>query len=404
MKNTFNVTDNFHTSATENVTVDDIASPVFDVADSFTSFDLSTVNMASFAINATSNFTGNLTDTSSANVTWNNTANFTESGISFATCGLNEYYHCAVFIICTVIFVFGFIGNIVAIFFLSTKRQYKKNATFVCINLLCFSDVLALTLTYFADMFASPVDWAEVYFTTLQCTVLIAFCLSPFLLSCYAVGVLAIVRYHLVAYPMRISKLRSRSFVIFLYVFGATVFVVIMAIVGRVSLETMTCYHAMYYNGNLVFTHPPAILGTVIFLFTLHALKVRRLRQSLSARTYNVKASIRRINVIIYIIMCLFIICQMPFIVNDVLQLLDDFEIISLSDYFFKILYNIGIIFYILNHAVNPYIYFISYLCFQKNPGPSGPASARSSIRSVQSMRATSKLWLTSAKRWFKKI
>ena len=386
-------------SISNKVTADVISSSVASVTKNFTKFDTFTTNIDNFTTDVSSDFTLNLTDTISANGT-RDIANFNGSGISFATCGLNEVYHCAVFIICTIIFVAGFIGNIVAIFFLSTRKEYRKNATFVSINLLCVSDVLALTLTYFADMFASPEDWAGINFSTLQCTALISVSLSPFLLSCYAVGVLAVVRYHLVAYPMRISKLRSRKFIIFLYVTGAAIFILVMAIVGRLSLETMSCYHAMYYNGNLVFTHPPAILATVIFLLSLHAMKVRRLRQSLSARTYNVKASIRRINIIIYIIMCLFIICQLPFIINDILQLLDEYEIVSLSDHFFKILYNIAIIFYILNHVVNPYIYFISYLCFKNKPGSSGPASMRSSIRSVPSMRATSNLWWTGAARW----
>ena len=187
---------------------------------------------------------------------------------------------------------------------------------------------------------------------------------------------------------MKVSRLTTSKFVGILHIGGAAIITTTMAIMGRVSLETMTCYQAMYYNGNLVFTHPPAILGTVTFLFTLHVLKIRRLRQSQFARNFNNKSSIRRINIVIYIIMFLFIICQMPFIINDILQLLVDLEVLFLSDYFFKILYNVAIVFYLLNHAVNPYIYFISYLCFKKR-STIAPLMTQTSQSNPSSYRST---------------
>ena len=280
---------------------------------------------------------------------------------SYSSCSRNDFYHCSVFVICSIIFGAGFFGNCFSILILSTMKQYRKKVTFVSINLLCVCDVLALTLTYFTDMFASSEDWAEVHFTTAQCTVLIAVGLSPFLLSIFSVAVLALVRYNLVAHPMRISRLRSRKCVILLHIGGAVVITTVMAIVGHVSLETMSCYHAMYYNGYLVFTHPPMIMGAIIFICTLHVMKVRRLRQSLFARTYNTNTSIRRINKVIYIIMCVFIVCQTPFILTDVLLMLTGLEVVVLSDNFFKTLYNFAIVPYLLNHAINPYIYIISH-------------------------------------------
>ena len=323
----------------------------------------------------------NLTNVTSANTT-------TDQGSSRSWCGASKTYHCAVFFICSCIFGAGLLGNCVSIFFLTTKKRYRKNATFVSINLLCMCDALALTLTYSSDMFAAEDDWDDVHFTPLQCSVVIAFGLLPFLLSCYSVAVLALVRYNLVAYPLKESKLRSRKFIIFLHIAGALVITLAMGGVGRLSLENMTCYEALNSNGYFAFTHPPIILGTIAFLITLHALKVRRLRLCLSAKTNSIKASIRRINIIIYMIMCMFIVCQLPYVVFDVLQLLNRFGVLEISNEFFIILHNVGTVFYTINHAVNPYIYFISYLYFQKRP-TSEPASMQSSIRSVTEYRAS---------------
>ena len=111
----------------------------------------------------------------------------------------------------------------------------------------------------------------------------------------------------------------------------------------------------------------PALLFTIAVLFILHTLKVHRLRQSLSARTYNMKSSIRRMNIAIYIIMCLFIICQLPLIICDVLEILKrNGTVVKLSDNAFIVLVSVGVVFHLINHAINPYIYFVSYYCFQR--------------------------------------
>ena len=44
-------------------------------------------------------------------------------------------------------------------------------------------------------------------------------------------------------------------------------------------------------------------IGTIALLLILHVLKVRQLGRSLSARTHSVRSSIRKINIVIYIIM-----------------------------------------------------------------------------------------------------
>ena len=314
-------------------------------------------------------------------------ANGTTNIVTMA-CGFSSFYHCSVFIICSVIFAAGFIGNCVAIFLLSTKDKYKKDSTFMSINFLAITDFLAITATYFFDMFTTEDAWAEIGFTKVQCTFLIAIGFAPFLLSCYSVAMLGLVRYHVVAYPLTLSRWKSRKFVVILYMIAAVVLLTIMAVVGHVSQATMTCYEAINYNGNFAFTHPPIILGTFMLLFVLHALKVRRLRMSLSARTYNLKASIRRINIIIYVIMCIFIICQTPFIIADVLQVMID-QGVTVSENFIYILYNVGTVFYILNHAINPYVYFISFYCSQRKKPLSRSSSTRRSLTRSQSVRGS---------------
>ena len=298
------------------------------------------------------------------------TANFSthlesqyETGGYAYQCGNDHYYNCAVFVVCSLIFVAGVVGNCIVIYHLSTKNEFQKNTTFVCINLLAISDLMSLTVSYWEEMLAGYYFWDSIDLNDVQCTLYVIVGVSPFLLSCYSVSMLALVRYHIVVHPLKVSKLKIRKYIVILYIVATIVISTAMAVVGRVSLETMTYYDVIYDNGNLAYIIPPTVLGTIALLRSLHVLKVRQLRRSLSARTNNVKSSIRKINIVIYIIMSFFIICQTPYIMYDFAEVLEEhseFNIVF-SERFIKILLSVGIVFYLMNHAVNPYVYFISY-------------------------------------------
>ena len=68
------------------------------------------------------------------------------------TCGFTHYYHCAVIVVYSIIFIFGVIGNSVVIYILSTKKRFQRKATFTCINLLAISDLMALTCSYILEI------------------------------------------------------------------------------------------------------------------------------------------------------------------------------------------------------------------------------------------------------------
>ena len=291
------------------------------------------------------------------------------------SCGFNNLYHCATFVLCSIIVVAGCIGNLLTVCILTAKERFRKQTTFICINFLAVSDLISLSLTYYSDMFSSSDDFDLGAFSDFECILFMVVGLTPFLVSLYALALLALVRYHVISYPLSVSRLKSRRFIIIVYGTGIVALSSAMAVMGRVSLDSMTCYDALNNNGNLAFTHPPAILGTIALLLVLHALKVKRLRSSISARTYNMKASIRRINIVIYIVMGLFIVCQMPYIIHDVLNLLHVYVMNVMTDLITKTLHNVGIVFYLLNHSVNPYIYFISFYFSQKQDQASGSNS-----------------------------
>ena len=272
---------------------------------------------------------------------------------------------------------------------LSTKREFQKNSTFVCINLLAISDLMSLTVSYWEEMLAGYYFWNTIDLNDVQCTLYFIVGVSPFLLSCYCVSMLALVRYHVVVHPLKVSKLKIRKFIIILYIIAASVLFTVMAVVGRVSLETMTCYDVIYDNRNLVYIIPPTVIGTIAFLLILHVLKVRQLRRSLSARTNSVRSSIRKINIVIYIIMSLFIICQTPYILYDSANVLvenSEFNIVF-SERFIKSLLSVGIVFYLINHAVNPYVYFISYYYYSKRgQARRSPAGSVPTIQHISRM------------------
>ena len=201
--------------------------------------------------------------------------------------------------------------------------------------------------------------------TVMEVNILSSLIYVPFLLSLYSVAMLALVRFKVVAYPLTISKLKSSKFLIILYIITMAISIIFLLAIPLVSLEAFQ--ETFNFNENLIYILHPAILLTIAVLFILHTLKVRRIRQSFSARTYNIKSSIRRMNITIYIIMCLFIICESPLVICDVLGFLKRKGIdVKFSDHSEFVSVSVGIVFYMMNHAVNPFIYFISYYCFQR--------------------------------------
>ena len=321
-------------------------------------------------------------------------SNYNNSGletINYAyPCGREHYYHCAVFIVCSIIFVAGFLGNCVVIGILHWKKAFRKKSTFMSIHLLAISDLMALTMSYWEEMFAGYFVWENLDLNKNECTLYIIAGISPFLLSCFSVTMLAIVRYDAVVHPLKFSRLKRRKFIIILYLAAGTILSIIMAVIGRMSLETMSCYDAIYGNGYIVFIVPPTVIAAIIILLSLHILKIQQFRKSMFVRTYNVKSSIRRMNIMIYVILCIFIVCQTPYIIFDFVEVLEQNEVnITVSEEFTTTLLSIGVVCHLLNHAVNPFVYFISFYVSKQNTSN----TSRSSNGIVSTTEQSSKLW-----------
>ena len=324
----------------------------------------------------------------------NSSSYYNNSGletISYAyPCGREHYYHWAVFIVCSIIFVAGFFGNCVVIGILHWKEEFRKKSTFVSIHLLAVSDLMALTMSYWEEMFAGYYVWENLDLNRTECTLYIIAGISPFLLSCFSVTMLAMVRYDAVVHPLQLSRLKSRKFIIILYFAAGTILSIIMAVVGRMSLETMSCYNAIYGNGYIVFIVPPTVIAAIIVLLILHILKIQQFRKSIFVRTYNVKSSIRRMNIMIYVILCIFILCQTPYIMYDFVEVLEQSKVnIAVSEEFTTTLLSVGVVFHLLNHAVNPFVYFISFYVSKQNTSN----NSRSSNGIVSTIEQCSKLW-----------
>ena len=302
------------------------------------------------------------------------------------SCGYTDFHNCAVFVVSSVIFLAGFVGNCVVIVLLSTKEQFQKTATFVSIKLLALSDVMTQTVThtwlYVFEKFVVSNILDLNLLSTFECSSFIVIGVTQFLLSLYALAILALVRYHAIVYPLRMSRFKSRKFVVCLHILTTFIFACLMTIVATVSLQTMTCDEAIRHNKNIACILALAVIATIALLIILHFLKVRRLRQSLSARSYNTRSSIRRMNHVIYLVLCTFILCQLPFFVYDALQMSGA----SVSKYFSNILYSVAIICNVLNHSVNPYIYFLSYFCFQSRQTRETRRTIREPKMSIQNI------------------
>jgi hypothetical protein len=273
-----------------------------------------------------------------------------------------------------VIAAFGIVGNIVVMISMIRENLYRKTLH-MSILVLAVTDVLSLILIVLGDCVYLPNESYFVEIFDMSNGICIAFFVlysTPFLSSCLNVVFLAYERYVLATKPLVYQSIHTpnivviRAFVAFVLVAAVNIVYALIAVVvtGISKCPEFVTKPTLY--GFVTFPLISAFWLTLIFF---HSSKVSKLRKSASLKgryTQNEK-QLPNMTTVIYIIVIILIVSQIPYLVFDVFVILEYFELFAWPSEFMDILLPISIIIFMINYASNPFIYWITPLRCRQN-------------------------------------
>ncbi|XP_062607158.1 type-1 angiotensin II receptor-like [Saccostrea cucullata] len=292
---------------------------------------------------------------------WNETHNlsaeydYTHGAVSFKFYMFDSYsskltsetLHQSFVILGLIIGCLGLVGNVVAIFKILCDEKFHT-PTFVVIGCLAFSDLL-----FIVCMFLYRFSNFSMYISSQSFPVLITMTIlreTIFHSSVTHIVLLSVIRYLLIAYPLQ-SKIRLTPTVIL----GCSIVVWVFSSLFSALISLPSIEDYIYARVRTMFFIKITYSGlSVCAILTLHILKMKTLKKS------SIPSSIsRRMNVIIFIILFVFICYQVAYILFQF-----SIYLVTMSVYYFVYLHDIFFILVTLNYSCNPYIlFFASFLC-----------------------------------------
>eukprot|EP00105_Crassostrea_gigas_P038374 XP_019922522.1 PREDICTED: C-C chemokine receptor type 2-like [Crassostrea gigas] len=243
--------------------------------------------------------------------------------------------------------VFGFVSNVAVFILICAVRRLHK-PMYTGIRMLTIPDALFLLskfITYEWD--GIPIEGrrfiAYVY-------------LASFYSSVFHVILLSVQQYLMIAYPLkcltliRNTRILIASTIIWIFAFIINIpYFYIVFIQKNVNLTPIV---------NAIYT-VSLFAGPIIVLGILHILKIKALKRSL---VNNSDKTTKRVSQMISIVVGVYILTTTPINVVDVLEM----SFCSMIDTWYIVLGHIGHILLLINHSINPYIYFISTPHFRR--------------------------------------
>ena len=272
-----------------------------------------------------------------------------EGGVPFFTSKVSD--NVPYFVAVVIIFTSGFIGNIVTVAVISCWVKLHTT-TFTMIACLAASDAYSLllfTLTRFTNVrsliyctyIKDPVYMGS-YFATWN---------TFHALGRYNAGmqlcVLACLRFTAVVYPLKFRTYCTCKAVILIFAI-TSVFVLIFSVVISILMYdtfTIMAQHCTFFS---IINAVNFMVPTSVFIM-LHCLKLRALRRSPALKN---NASLK-MNIVLSLIMIIYVVSSASYIV---VYVTDCFTF----QRFFRILYSFANTSFLVNCAVNPFIYFFA--------------------------------------------
>jgi hypothetical protein len=272
-------------------------------------------------------------------------------------------------LIALVIATCGIVGNIAVIVSMIRKKLYRKTLH-MSILVLAVTDVMALIMIVLGDCFYLP---NEAYFvklfdiTNTTCISFFVLNSTPFLSSCLNVVFLAYERYVLATKPLVYKSVHTPKIVV-IRALVAFVLVAVLnllySLIAVVATGISKCPEFVPKPSLYGFVTFPLISASLLSLIFFHSSKVSRLRKSasLKGRYARNEQQFPHMTTIVYVIVVIFIVSQIPYLVFDVFVILEYFELLAWPSEFMDILLPISIVIFLINYASNPFIYWITPL------------------------------------------
>ena len=263
-----------------------------------------------------------------------------------------------ILVITSLIFLFGFIGNLITASKVIIERKLHKPVP-VCISCLAIADLLTLCFQYARVPLSHchivtmiSVSSRETFFT-----------LTAIMVHSSAMHLilLALVRYGLIVHPFSMKFWLTSGKV----VISSLTFWLLSLVLGLLY----GLYNRQYYMGNID-EHTDAIVQLAIALYILivpicffvclYVAEMNVMKRSLLPEK---SFYIKKISKMISLIMALYIAFLAPYVMADLLRLLYMKEILSMGKKNFEtmknVMFNLARVLILLNYSINPFVYFL---------------------------------------------
>lgn len=242
--------------------------------------------------------------------------------------------------------MFGFISN-VAVFFLICAEKRLHKPIYTGIRMLCIPDASFLLYNFLVNIFLGMEGLliAVVYLY-----------LASFYASIGHVILLSVQQYLLIAYPLQcLTWIRSRR----LLVASAIIWMLALLVTfPYIYLTFLTRNKKAAALLNIVYI-VLLTFGPICVLGILHIMKIIALKKSL---VNNSDKTTKKVSQVISVVVGVFVVTTMPINIRDIIEM----SVCPMIDTWYIILGHIGRTLLIVNHSINPYIYFISTPQFRR--------------------------------------
>ncbi|XP_056006911.1 neuropeptide Y receptor type 6-like [Ostrea edulis] len=307
---------------------------------------------------------------------WTDEGNFPSSFVF--PCSPDFPYLCPVAIIAIVISTLGIIGNIAVIASMVKEKLYRKTShmsilVLAVIDVLCLFVIITRECIYFPNEFYFVEKFG---FSNTFCITFFVFNNTPYLSSCWNVVFLAYERYVLVTNPLVYINNHTPKVVV-IRALVAFILVIVVNVAYALITVVMTgiskCPDFVLMPLHYGFVTLPMISASLFSLIFFHCSKVSKLRNStrFKGRHTRNEQQFPHMTTIVYVIVIIFIVSQIPYLMFDVISIFEHFELITWPYEYLDILLHVSIIVFLINYASNPFIYWITPLrirCRRKTP------------------------------------
>lgn len=332
-----------------------------------TTLDMTTLYITSTEKDATgfplkSKTLQDLSDLQSTSTSQNSTTVYQQTTIpaDVAICSVQDFLTCWLVPVSSVLSLISIFGNAATITNVLRRRMYETG-TYVCILLLAMSDLLATVLVYISMFVLYPMMY-ELYFNIPLCVLFFWIGFTSHFWSGSNLVLLAYERYSLITNPFRYQTFHTKCRAVktsLLMLFILSVLCIVYAVVLSFTKSCPEFLLIMYYFAFIGVPFFFIITGMLLFLHCYKLIKMKKM-PNLSLQTSN-KKGFSELTTKVYLICITYVFSQIPFVINDLMVLFIQYGVLGPSEMWTHVLYQIGTVSILVNYAINPFIYFLSF-------------------------------------------